>query len=151
MTLISETQILWISTSGDNFWEKKWKKNWSERFVLKVYIVVCYFSLIIFSTVELTSFATRFARHKLCSLLYSLHVVSCAHYYTEKGKWVLAIIQKKESEDKNIWSRGCRIVGRINRSGFLKIPKAESAGHTFFFPVGRLLWQEHTGNYRNTL
>ena len=32
---------------------------WSERFLLKVYIVVCYFYLIIFSTAELTSFATR--------------------------------------------------------------------------------------------
>ena len=31
------------------------EENWSERLLLKVYIIVCYFSLIIFSTVELTS------------------------------------------------------------------------------------------------
>ena len=44
--------------SSANFWEE----NWSERFLLKVYIV-CYFSLIIFSTVELTSFAARCGRY----------------------------------------------------------------------------------------
>ena len=41
-----------VTTSG-----KKKEENWSERFSLKVYFVVSYFSLIIFSTVELTSFA----------------------------------------------------------------------------------------------
>ena len=49
--------------SSANFREE----NWSERFLLKVYIILCYFSLIIFSTVELTSFATGFvncARYK---------------------------------------------------------------------------------------
>ena len=38
-----------VSTSG----KKKTEENWSERLLLKVYIVVCYFSLIIFSTIEL--------------------------------------------------------------------------------------------------
>ena len=52
-----------MTTSG-----KKKEENWSERFLLKVYIVVCYFSLIIFSTAELISFAMRFARRELCSL-----------------------------------------------------------------------------------
>ena len=69
MTLISIKSTPVLSASGDNFREENAKKNWSERFLLKVYIVVCCFSLIIFSTVELTSFATRFARRELCSLL----------------------------------------------------------------------------------
>ena len=47
-----------LPTSSDNFREEK-----REQFLLKVYIV-CYFSLIIFFTVELTSFARR----ELCSL-----------------------------------------------------------------------------------
>ena len=49
-----------VTTSG-----KKQEENWSERFLVKVYIIVCYFSLIIFSTVELT-------------YIYSEH--GCAHY-----------------------------------------------------------------------
>ena len=53
--LISIKSAPVLSASGDNFREENEKKNWSERFLLKVYIVVCYFSLIIFSTVELTS------------------------------------------------------------------------------------------------
>ena len=53
-----------LSTCG-----KKKEENWSEWFLLKVYIVVCYFSLIIFSTVELTLFAMSFAHRELCSLL----------------------------------------------------------------------------------
>ena len=69
VTLISEThnQVLQlpVTTSG----KKKTEENWSERLLLTVYIVVCYFSLIIFSTVELISFATRFARRELSSLL----------------------------------------------------------------------------------
>ena len=52
-----------------NFREEKTEENWSERLLLKVYIIVCYFSLIIFSTIELTSFATRVVRRELCSLL----------------------------------------------------------------------------------
>ena len=71
---------------------KKMEENWSERLLLKVYIIVCYFSLIIFSTVELTSFATR----KLCSLLSiadkaswsRTHLVLAAHdawWRDEKG------------------------------------------------------------------
>ena len=48
-----------LPTSGANFWEEKKEDIWSEQFLLEVYIVVCYFSLIIFPTVELTSFATR--------------------------------------------------------------------------------------------
>ena len=62
MTLISIKSAPFLSTSGDNFWQltgRKREENWSEWFHMKVYIVVCYFSLIIFSTVELTSFATR--------------------------------------------------------------------------------------------
>ena len=39
-----------VTTSG-----KKKEENWSERFLLKVDIVVCYLSLIIFSIVELNS------------------------------------------------------------------------------------------------
>ena len=61
VTLISETQILSCQLPG--------RKYWSERFLLKVYIVVYYFSLIIFSTLELTSFMKRFARREQCSLL----------------------------------------------------------------------------------
>ena len=75
MTLISNKSVPVLSTSGDNFWQlpgRKREENWSERFLLKENIVVCYFSLIIFSTVELTSFATRFARREQCSLL-NLH------------------------------------------------------------------------------
>ena len=34
---------------------------WSERFLLKVYIVICYFSLIIFSTIKLTSLSASWA------------------------------------------------------------------------------------------
>ena len=52
-----------LPSSGDNFREEKRRKYWSERFLLKVYIIVYYFSLIIFSTVELTSFATRECAH----------------------------------------------------------------------------------------
>ena len=52
-----------LPTSGDNFWEE----NWSELFLLKVYIIVCYFSLIIFSTVELTLFVTGFPRAVLAN------------------------------------------------------------------------------------
>ena len=48
-------------------WKKK-EENWAERFVLKIYIVVCYFSLIKFSTIELTSFARPVACCELCSL-----------------------------------------------------------------------------------
>ena len=58
---------LTVTTSG----KKKGRKYWSEQFLLKVYIVVylyIIFSLIIFSTVQLTSFAMRFARRELCSL-----------------------------------------------------------------------------------
>ena len=47
--------------------KKKTEENLSERLLQKVYIVVCYFSLIIFSTVGFTLFATHFA--------------SCAHYH----------------------------------------------------------------------
>ena len=68
-TLISETSSsqfcqLPVTTSG-----KKKEENWSEQFLLKVYIVVCYFSLIIFSTVELTSLAAFFMYRELCSLI----------------------------------------------------------------------------------
>ena len=54
-----------VKTSG-----KKKEANWSERFLLKVYIVVScmLLFLIVFSTVELTR------------LLCTLHVASCAHY-----------------------------------------------------------------------
>ena len=38
-----------VTTSG-----KKKEENWLERFLLKVYFIVSYFSLIIFSNVELT-------------------------------------------------------------------------------------------------
>ena len=76
MMLISETLILWKAVPsqfcqfpGTTSGEEKKEVNWSEWFLLKVYIVVCYFFLIILSTVELTSFATRFARLELYSLL----------------------------------------------------------------------------------
>ena len=55
---------------SSNFREEKTEENWSERLQLKVYIIVCYFSLIIFSTVELTSFTTRFARRERSELLF---------------------------------------------------------------------------------
>ena len=48
-----------LSTSGDNFWDEKRKKIGLK---VHVYIVVCYFSLIIFSTIELTLFTTCFAQ-----------------------------------------------------------------------------------------
>ena len=63
VTFISIKSAPVLSTSGDNFWEE----NWSEQILLKVYIIVHYFSLIIFSTVALTSFAMCFT--------------SCAHYH----------------------------------------------------------------------
>ena len=55
--LVTHNQVLQlpVTTSG----KKKTEENWTERLLLNVYIVVRYFSLIIFSTVELTSFATR--------------------------------------------------------------------------------------------
>ena len=55
------------STSG----EEKTEENMNRVITavsIYLYIVVCYFSLIIFSTVELTSFAMRFERRELCSL-----------------------------------------------------------------------------------
>ena len=59
VTVISEThnevRQLPVTTSG----KKKKGRKLSEQLLLKVYIVLCYFSLIIFSTVELTSFARR--------------------------------------------------------------------------------------------
>ena len=51
---------------SSNFREEKTEENWSEWLLQKVYIIVCYFSLIIFSTVELTSFVMRFACRELC-------------------------------------------------------------------------------------
>ena len=69
--------------------KEKTEENWSERLLLKVYIVVCYFSLIIFSTVEVTSFATRFA--------------SCARY--NNPSWVLGIGRKVSPEDHCLASR----------------------------------------------
>ena len=68
MTLISEThnQVLELPVQLPG------RKN--ERKLVRVITaesiyVVCYFSLIIFSTVQLASFATRFARRELCSVL----------------------------------------------------------------------------------
>ena len=68
VTLISIKFASVPSTSGGNFREE----NWSERFLLKVYIV-CYFSLIIFYTVELTSFATR----AVLGINYIIHTYVC--------------------------------------------------------------------------
>ena len=56
-----------LPASDENFREEKKEENWLERFLLKIYIFVCYFSLVIFSIVELTSFA---ARRELCSLYF---------------------------------------------------------------------------------
>ena len=60
---VSDAYKYQVRSSPVNFrWQllgRKWEENWSEWFLLKVYIVVCYFFLIVFSTVELTSFATR--------------------------------------------------------------------------------------------
>ena len=48
---IIKSALAVLSTSG-----KKKEENWSERFFLFIkYISLCYFTLIIFSTVELTS------------------------------------------------------------------------------------------------
>ena len=67
-----------VHSSPVNFqWQltgRKREENWSEQFLLKEYIVVCYISLFISSTVELTSFATRFP--------------SCAPYENWFLKWV---------------------------------------------------------------
>ena len=56
--------------------------------MLKVYIAVCYFSLIIFSSVELTLFAMQKAPHELCLLLcrlliplYSLKIIDFIFYF----------------------------------------------------------------------
>ena len=68
---LSDAYWYQVCSSHVNFrWQltgRKWEENWSERFLLKVYIV-CYFSLIILPTVELTSFAMHEARCELCSL-----------------------------------------------------------------------------------
>ena len=65
VTLISINAAPILSTSG-----KKTGRKLVRAFLLKLYIIVCYFTLIIFSTVELTLFTTRFVRHKLCLLLF---------------------------------------------------------------------------------
>ena len=45
------------------------RKKIGQRFLLKVFIVVCYFSLLIFSTAELTSFGTRCASRALLTII----------------------------------------------------------------------------------
>ena len=45
---------LTVTTSG----KKKMEENWSERLLLKVYII-CYFSVIIFSIIEIENLAIR--------------------------------------------------------------------------------------------
>ena len=89
-----------VCPSPANFREEKKEENWSERFLLEVYIGLWYFSLIIFSTIELTSYATCFARCELCSLLtisigtpLLLKPKRKIHVYSSHPYWVWTCLQ----------------------------------------------------------
>ena len=83
-----------LPSCGDNFREEKGRKYWSERVLLKIYIVVCYFSLIIYSTVG-----------SLCSR----HALRSARYYRTVCKSFSEILGKLVVKYVSTYTKGRRI------------------------------------------